>query len=318
MAFAALIAFGATTPSASGREFRAADNQAPDYPTVQAIEYMGEIVRRRTSGRHSIRVFHSGQLGEENETIRQTQVGAIDINRLNVAPLTQIVPELDILALPFLFDSVQHLYRVLDGEVGQGILVKLENYGFVGLAFYDSGARSFYTHKPVRSIADLKGMRIRVQNSQLAQDMVRALGATPVVIAYGQVSTGLATGLVDGAENNWPSYVTTNHYKLATNYILTEHTMAPELLVMSQQAWAQLDPEERIIFREAARDSTMFMREQWRSWENTSRTEAVSVGNVIVSDFDRKPFVAAMNDIYKKAESDPKLAPLIALIRAAR
>jgi len=310
------VASSALAGPALAREFRAADNQVADYPTVLAIEHMSRLVHERTNGRHSIRVFHSGQLGEENETIKQTRVGAIDINRINTAPLTQVIPELEALTIPFLFSSVDHLHRVLDGPVGEEILKQLDSYEFVGLTFYDSGARSIYTSRPVHSLADMKGLRIRVQNSRLAEDMIKAMGATPVVISYGQVLTSLATKLVDGAENNWPSYVTTDHYKLATHYILTEHTMAPEILIMSRKAWDMLDATDRDIFKQAARESSLFMRGQWRAWEERSRNQAIEAGNTIVSTFDRKPFVDAMQGLHASAEKDPKLKRLIDMIRA--
>jgi tripartite ATP-independent transporter DctP family solute receptor len=311
------VASFALAAPAHAREFRAADNQVADYPTVLAIEHMSRLVRERTNGRHSISVFHSGQLGEENETIKQTLVGAIDINRINTAPLTQVIPELEALAIPFLFSSVDHLHRVLDGPVGEEILKQLDSYEFVGLTFYDSGARSIYTSRPVRSLADMKGLRIRVQNSRLAEEMIKAMGATPVVISYGQVLTSIATNLVDGAENNWPSYVTTDHFKLATNYILTEHTMAPEILIMSRKAWDTLDAADREIFKQAARESSLFMRSQWRAWEERSRNQATEAGNTIVDTFDRKPFVDAMEGLHANAAKDPKLKRLIDMIRAA-
>ena len=188
--------------------------------------------------------------------------------------------------------------------------------GFVGLAFYDSGARSIYNSvRPVRSIADMKGLRIRVQQSELMSDMVKALGAEPVELPYGQVLTGLATKLIDGAENNWPSFVTTDHYKYAGFYTLTEHTMSPEVLVMSQKAWQSLSAEDQKIFRESALRSSHFMREKWKDLEEQSRKQAEGAGVTIVKDFDRKPFEAAMAAIYEKVERDPTAARLIERIR---
>jgi TRAP-type C4-dicarboxylate transport system substrate-binding protein len=149
---------------AHAREFRAADNQVADYPTVLAIEHMSRLVRERTNGRHSINVFHSGQLGEENETIKQTQAGAIDINRINTAPLTQVIPELEALAIPFLFSSVDHLHRVLDGPVGEEILKQLDSYEFVGLTFYDSGAR-FDLHQQARAFAAGRPLHLHARNA---------------------------------------------------------------------------------------------------------------------------------------------------------
>lgn len=300
----------------SAREFRVADTQVEDYPTVQALIYMDRLLNEATGGRHRIRVFHSRQLGEEKETIEQTRVGAIDMNRTNVAPLGSFIPEVNALALPFLFRSIAHLHKVLDGPIGDDILASFAPHGFVGLAFYDSGARSLYNSiRPLRTPADLKGLRIRVQQSELMVGMVRALGADPVELPYGQVLTGIVTKLIDGAENNWPSYVTTDHYTVARYYTLTEHTMGPEVLVMSVRAWQELSAEDQRIFREAARKSGRFMRDQWKAWEARSRQQAEAAGNVIITDFDKRPFEAAMSSIHEQALSDPKLRGLVERIR---
>nr|WP_249779167.1 TRAP transporter substrate-binding protein [Bradyrhizobium sediminis] len=315
---ALVVALSLTTVStgAVAREFRAADTQSEDYPTVQALRYMGRMIAEKSGGRHQIRVFHSRQLGEEKETIEQTRVGAIDLNRSNVALIGTFVPAMNVLAMPFLFRSVEHLQKVLDGPIGNEILGSFDAYGFVGLAFYDSGARSIYNSvRPVRSTADMKGLRLRVQQSELMSSMMKGLGAEPVELPYGQVLTGLATKLVDGAENNWPSFVTTGHYKYAGYYTLTEHTMSPEVLMMSQKAWESLSAEDRKIFREAALRSSQFMREKWRDLEEQSRRQAEAAGVTIVTDFDRKPFEAAMTGIYAKARRDPAAAQLIERIR---
>jgi tripartite ATP-independent transporter DctP family solute receptor len=300
----------------SAREFRAADVQAENYPTVQALRFMGRIIAERSGGRHQIRIFHSRQLGEEKETIEQTRAGAIDLNRTNVALIGTFVPAVNVLAMPFLFRSIDHLEKVLDGPIGNEILNSFEPYGFVGLAFYDSGARSIYNSvRPIRSPDDLKGLRIRVQQSELMSDMMRALGAEPVALPYGQVLTGLATRLIDGAENNWPSYITTDHYKNAGFYTLTEHSMSPEVLVMSQRAWQSLSADDQKLFRDAAVKSSQFMRAKWRDLEERSRQQAEAAGVTIVKDFDRKPFEAAMADVYRKAQRDPAAAQLIERIR---
>src|ERR1700691_4651986 len=273
------LLLAAVPPSAWGREFRAADTQSEDYPTVEALRYMGRLIAERSGSRHQIRVFHSRQLGEEKETIEQTRVGAIDLNRTNVALIGTFVPAMNVLAMPFLFRSIEHMQKVLDGPIGTAILDSFEPFGFVGLTFYDSGARSIYNSvRPVRSVADMKGLRLRVQQSELMSDMIKALGADAIELPYGQVRTGLATRLVDGAENNWPSFVTTDHYKYAGYYTLTEHTMSPEVLVMSRKAWESLSAEDRGIFRDAAIESSHFMREKWKDLEERSRRHAERAG----------------------------------------
>jgi tripartite ATP-independent transporter DctP family solute receptor len=306
------LSLAAVSTGAVVREFRASDTQGEDYPTVQALYYMGRLVAERTGGRHQIRVFHSRQLGEEKETIEQTHVGAIDLNRTNVALIGSFVPAMNVLAMPFLFRSAEHLQKVLDGPIGSELLNSFQPYGFVGLAFYDSGARSIYNSvRPIRSIADMKGLRVRVQQFELMSSMIKALGAEPIELPYGQVLTGLATKLIDGAENNWPSFVTTGHYKYAGYYTLTEHTMSPEVLVMSLKAWDSLSADDQKIFREAAIESS----HRWKDLEAQSRRKAEQAGVTITTDFDRKPFEDAMAGIYAAALRDPASADLIERIR---
>jgi tripartite ATP-independent transporter DctP family solute receptor len=320
-AYAALALLGApqAMTGVAAREFRAADIQEENYPTVQALRFFDQLVTERTGGRHRIRVFHSRQLGEESQTIEQTRVGAIDINRINVGAIGNYAPVLNLLALPFLFRSIDHLYKVIDGPIGEEILGSLETSGFVGLTFYDSGARSLYTSiKPIRGMADLKGLRLRVQQSELMDKMVKALGAEPVPLAFGQVLTALQTKLVDGAENNWPSFVTTGHYRVARYYTVTEHTMGPEVLIMSPRAWADLSLEDRATFRAAARESSKYMREQWLSWEERSRKQAMDAGVQVIDTFDRKSFEDATKPLVDEFRADPKFGPLIERIQAVR
>ncbi|MPZ38873.1 MAG: DctP family TRAP transporter solute-binding subunit [Rhizobiales bacterium] len=318
---AAAVALAAVliAPAANAREFRAADIQDENYPTVQALRIMDQLVTRRTEKRHSIRVFHSRQLGEESQTVEQTRVGAIDINRINVSAIGDAAPILDVLALPFLFRSADHLYKVIDGPIGTEILGALEPYGFVGLAFYDSGARSIYTaRRPVRTVDDLRGQRIRVQQSVQMSKMIRSLGGVPLTLPYGQIGTALTANLIDGAENNWPSFVTSGHFKEAPFYAMTEHTMGPEIVIMSRRAWDELTDEDRTIFRAAARESSRYMREQWLSWEQRSRAQAVSAGVTVVDKIDRKAFEAATAPLRNAMLKDSKFAPLIKRIEAER
>jgi tripartite ATP-independent transporter DctP family solute receptor len=304
---------------AAAREFRVADIQEENYPTVQALRYLDQLVTQRTNGRHRIRVFHSRQLGEEGQTIEQTRVGAIDMNRINVGPMGHVAPVLNVLALPFLFRSVDHLYKVVDGPIGDEILGALESSGLIGLTFYDSGARSIYTAtRPVNVIDDLSGLRLRVQQSDLMDRMIKSLGAEPVGLAYGQVLTALQTKLIDGAENNWPSFVSAGHYKVARYYTVTQHTMSPEVLIMSLRAWADLSAEDRMIFREAAKQSSQYMREQWLDWERRSQRQAIDSGVTVVSNVNRKPFEDATKPLRDSMRADPRFRSLIERIEAVR
>jgi len=318
-AMAATAAAAWTAGVAHAREFRAADIQEENYPTVQALHVMDQLVTQRSDKRHSIRVFHSRQLGEESQTIDQTRVGAIDINRINVAAMGNVAPVLNVLSLPFLFRSMDHLYKVIDGPIGEDILSSVEPYGFIGLTFYDSGARSIYTNRrPVRTLEDMHGLRIRIQQSDLMEKMIKSLGAVPVSLPYGQIGTALTASLVDGAENNWPSYVSAGHYKIAPFYSVTEHAMGPEIVIMSRRAWDELTAEDRAIFRAAARDSARYMREQWLNWEQQSRKQAIDSGVTVIDNLDRKAFEAATRPLRDEMLADPKFGPLIKRIEAER
>jgi tripartite ATP-independent transporter DctP family solute receptor len=318
----ALLAWAAATTAtapAGAREFRAADIQGENYPTVQALRFIDQQVTAATGGRHRIRVFHSRQLGEESQTIEQTRVGAIDLDRINVGAISNAAPVVNALAMPFLFRSIDHLRKVVDGPIGEEILAALEPHGFVGLAFYDSGARSFYTaRQPVRSMADLKGLRLRVQQSDLMDNTVKAFGAIPVPLPFGQVLTAISASLVDGAENNWPSFVAAGHYRAARYYTLTEHTMGPEILIMSQRAWDELSVQDRTIFRNAARQSSRYMREQWQDFEERSRKQAVDSGVTVIDRIDRTPFEQATQPLRDRLRGDPNFGSLIQRIEAVR
>ncbi len=311
----AALGLAATTGSAQ-TVFRSSDTHVDGYPTVEAVKYMGEILSRETDGRLGIQVFHSSQLGEERDTIQQTQFGVIDMNRISMAALNNIVPETLVPALPFLFRSVEHMHKVLDGEIGEEILQAFEPHGMIGLAFYDSGARSFYnTRRPIETLADMQGLKIRVQQSDLFIDMVRALGGNATPMPFGEVYSGLQTGVIDGAENNFPSYHTTRHFEVAKYHSLTEHSMVPEALVMSKRTWDRLSAEDQELVRAAAKQSVERMRELWNRYEEDARQWVVEGGATLV-EIDKQPFIDAMGPVYEKHVNDPGLQDLVARIRA--
>jgi tripartite ATP-independent transporter DctP family solute receptor len=313
-----LVAGLGATVMAHAREFRAADIQEADHPAVQAIEHMGGSVTERSGNRHTVRVFHSGQLGDEGRTIKQTLAGIIDINRINVVEIGKIVPELNVLALPFLFRSNDHLQKVIDGPIGDEILASLDPHGFVGLAFYDAGARSIYTTtRPVRTLADLQGLQLRVLQSELMDKMVKVLNAQPMNLPFRQLLTALSTRLIDGAENNWPSFIRSGHYKVAPFYTVTEHTRGPSVLIMSRRVWDVLSLEDRTVFHNAARASAGYMRRVWQSLNEQSRKQAGEGGVTIISEIDRRPFEDATKPLRDEFRADPKLGSLIARIESA-
>src|SRR5258706_610526 len=203
----AIASFSALAVAAQAKEFRSADVHPLDYPTVLAVGYMGKLISERSGGRHGIKVYGNSVLGSEKDTIEQVRIGALDMIRINVAPMNNVVPETMVPTMPFVFRSTAHMRKVLDGPIGDEILKACEKQGLVGLAFYDSGSRSFYTvKKPIRALADMKGMKIRAQQSRPRGGMMQALGANATPMPYGEGDTALKMGLVDGPAKNWPSY----------------------------------------------------------------------------------------------------------------
>jgi len=297
---------------------KSADTHPDGYPTVEAVKYMGELLKKKTNGRIGIEVFHSRQLGEEKETIEQTQFGVIDLNRVNMAPFNGIVPETIAPSLPYIFRSKEHMRKVMDGPIGDDILKAFEPQGLIGLAFYDSGARSFYnSKKPIKTLDDLKGMKFRVIQSDLFVDMVNALGANATPMAYGEVYSGIQTGLIDGAENNWPSYESSKHYEVAKYYSLDEHSMSPEVLVMSKKTWDKLSPEDQKAVREAAKESVGKMRELWDA-EEVKAHKIVEEAGVEITQPDKQPFMDAMKPVYEKFANTDVLKDLVKRIQETK
>ncbi|TGQ89991.1 TRAP transporter substrate-binding protein [Mesorhizobium sp. M8A.F.Ca.ET.208.01.1.1] len=317
---AATFAFGSLLIGIANAEtvLRSSDTHPDGYPTVEAVKYMGDLIKQRTAGRYSIEVYHSAQLGEEKDTIEQTQAGVIDLDRVSMGPFNGIVPETAVPSLPYMFRSVEHMRHVMDGPIGDQILKAFEAHDLVGLAFYDSGARSFYnTKKDITSLADMKGMKFRVIQSDVFVDMVNALGANATPMAYGEVYSALQTGVIDGAENNWPSFESAKHYEVAKHYTMDQHQIVPEVLVMSKASWEKLSPEDQAIVRQAAKDSVVKMRELWDAQEKKSR-DIVEKAGVKVSEIDKQPLIDAMKPVYDKYLSTPELKDLAAKIQAEK
>lgn len=315
LAIAATLGLSLAAPTFA-RDFRSADVHPADYPTVEAVKAMGKALKEQSGDRLGIKVFASGALGAERDTIEQLKIGGLDMMRINAAPLNNIVPETLAVSMPFVFRSTEHMRRVLDGPIGDEILAAMAEQGMVGLAFYDSGARSIYTVKrPIRTLTDVKGLKIRVQQSDLFVAMMEALGANATPMPYGEVYTGLKTGIVDGAENNWPSYESSRHFEAAKYYNTTEHSMVPEVLVFSKKVWDTLTKEDQALLRKTAKESVAVMRQAWDAREARSRRTAEAGGAQVVPIADRKAFVDAMAPVYAKFASTPKLKQLVQRIQ---
>jgi tripartite ATP-independent transporter DctP family solute receptor len=312
-----LLAASAMTVQAADIVLRSSDTHPDGYPTVEAVKYLGDLVKERSNGRIEIEVFHSAQLGQEKDTIEQTQFGVIDMNRVSLGPFNNIIEETQVPSLPYIFRSVDHMHKVMDGEIGQEILDAFSAHDLVGLVFYDAGSRSFYNRqKPVESMADLSGMKFRVMQSDLFVDMVNALGANATPMPYGEVYSSIQTGVIDGAENNWPSFESSGHFEVAGYYTLDEHLIVPEVLVMSKKSWDKLSAEDQALIRQAAKDSVPHMRKLWAEREAASEAKVREAGVKIVNDIDKTPFIEAMKPVYEKYVTSDKLKDLVARIQA--
>ena len=291
------LALTGCQPRLSGL-FTGADTHPGDYPTVQAVEYMGRLLAERTDGRLGVKVFSGAQLGNERDTLEITTFGGIDFNRVNLAPLNSVEPMTIPPSLPFIFRSVPHMRRTLDGDIGDEILESLRKHGLIGLCFYDSGARSFYnTRRPIVTPADMAGLKLRVPSSDLYLAMVNALGAHAVPMPFDEVYSALAQGVIDGAENNWPSFESARHYEVARFMSLTQHLFTPEVLLMSKISWDKLAPSDQQLIRQAARESVDYMRTLWDARVLSSKANIIASG-VEVNEVDSALFAALMEPIW--------------------
>jgi tripartite ATP-independent transporter DctP family solute receptor len=318
---AALLASAAMVSAAAACEvtLRSSDTHPEGYPTVVAVQAMGEMLQERTDGRLCIEVFHSAQLGEEKDTIEQTQFGVIDMNRVSLGPFNNIIEETQVPSLPYIFRSVEHMHKVMDGPVGDQILAAFGDHDLVGLGFFDGGSRSFYnSQKPITSIEDLAGLKFRVMQSDMFVDMVSALGANATPMPYGEVYSSIQTGVIDGAENNWPSYDSSGHFEVAKYYTLDQHLIVPEVLVMAKSSFEKLSEEDQALVRQAARDAVPVMRELWAARELESEARVREAGVEIITDIDKTPFIEAMGPVYEKYVTSPALQKMVADIQATK
>ena len=287
--------------------FRLADNQPADYPTTLGDLEFARLVEEKTNGRIKIEVYYGGQLGDEKSTIEQVQFGAIDFARVSLSPIAEFAKELYALQMPYIYRDTDHEWKVLDGPIGDELLKSVEKADLVGLTWYDSGSRNFYNSKrEVKTIADLKGLKIRVQESQLMMGMVEALGASATPMAYAEVYSALQTGVIDGAENNWPSYISTAHYEVAKFITIDQHTMVPEIVIASADTMSKLSAEDQEIIKQAAKESTAFQKTEWETYSAKSIQDAKDAGCTI-TELDAATvaeFQAAVQPLYDEFGKD--------------
>ena len=306
LAFAGLATAALLNPAEaqSKLELKASDVHPAGYPTVVAVENFGKKLEQATGGRITVKMFPSMQLGGEKEAIEQAQIGAIQLARVSVGALGPVIDELNVFNLPFLFRNTAHMQQVIDGPIGRELLDKITDNpkaGLVGLCWMDAGARSMYdTKKPIVSLSDLKGMKMRVMGNPMFVDMMNALGGNGVAMGYDQVFSALQTGVVDGAENNPPSFVFDNHYQVAKYYTLTEHLIVPEVLVFSRATWDTLSKDDQALIKKLAREAQLEERQLWKKVEDEAMAKMKASGIEIVAVEDKAPYQAAVKPVWDK------------------
>ncbi len=284
---------------------KASDVHPGGYPTVVAVEDIGKKLEKATNGRLSVAMYPSMQLGGEKEAIEQAQVGAIAFARVSVGALGPVVDDLNVFNLPYVFRNTEHMQHVIDGPIGQDLLDKVTNSGkgLVGLAWMDAGARNFYsTKKPIKTMADLKGMKVRVMGNPMFVDMANAMGGNGIAMGYDQVFTALQTGVVDGAENNPPSFVFDNHYQAAKFYTVDEHLIVPEMVVFSKKIWDTLSKDEQALLAKFGKEAQQEERKLWDVYEKQAMDKAKAAGIEIiqVAAADKKAFQDAVKPVWDK------------------
>ena len=296
---------GAGGGAGGGRTLTLAHALEPSHPVHLAMEQMAKRVDEISNGKLQLLIYHSGQLGAETDCLEQLQGGSLDITKVSTASLESFVPEMGVFGVPYVFRDHDQYWRALESPIGQRLLQAGESANVVGLCYYDAGARSYYTvRKPVLSPADLKGMTIRVQKSKTAMDMVEAMGGLPTPIAWGELYSALQQSMVDGAENNPPSFYSSRHYEVAKHYSLNEHTRTPDIVLISAKTWGSLDEQQKRILEQAARESSLYQRKLWHE-KSDEAMAALEKGGVKVYKPDKEPFVKSVEPMIRSYDGTP-------------
>lgn len=295
--------------------FRLAENQPADNPISKAMEMFADLVSKKTDGSVKIDVYLDGQLGSETETIDQVEAGTLDIARVNTSSLSDTIPDCSVFSLPYIFKNQEHKYKVLDGEIGDKIFSEFSNKNMIGLRFWEAGSRNFYsTEKPIHSVADIKGMKIRVQPNDVAIKMVEALGGAATPMDYGEVYQGLQTGVIQAAENDFVSYATSGHFEVAKYMCLDGHMAPPAVVIMSADSWNKLNDDQKKAIKEAADESCEWQRKAMNDFQLESRKKVEEAGCQI-NEVNVEEFAKAVQPVYDKY---PDLKELIEEIQAVK
>ncbi len=289
-----------------------------EHPVHRGMEYMAKVLAEKSGGKLTIDIYPSQQLGTERECLELLQIGSLGMTKVSSSTLENFAPKMRVFGLPYLFRDREHIYKVLDGEIGRELLLESQKFWLRGLTYFDAGQRSFYTKtKPINTPDDLKGLKIRTQESPVAIDMVRSLGAAPTPISWGELYTALQQGIVDGAENNPPSLFTSRHYEVCKYYTLNEHTAVPDVVIISTVAWNRLTEQEQKWLQEAADEATIYQRKIWQEDEAKSLEEVKKAGvQVIIPD--KSLFAAKTQKLMDSYKKEKDIDDLIIRIQAVQ
>ena len=281
------------------------------------MDKFAELLKEKTGGEITLKMFHSGVLGNQPDAIEQVRVGGLAIGNFNLGPIGPMAAEANVVSLPFIFKDMGHMHRALDGAAGDKISAGMEKIGIVALAWYDSGARSFYnSKKPIMKPSDVKGLKVRVMNNDLYSGMISALGGNPSPMAFSEVFQSLKTGVVDGAENNWPSYESTGHFEVAKYYSLSQHLIIPECVCINDKVYNNLSAKNKKAVKEAARESAELQRSLWEKRAISSRDKVMKAGVKFNEIPNKQAFMDAMKPVHTKyLSANPDLVPLVNLIK---
>jgi tripartite ATP-independent transporter DctP family solute receptor len=316
-AFVAVALIAGLSVSAQAKEWRGWNIHVEGYPNTVALDKFAELLSQKSGGKMTLKMYHAGTLGSQPDAIEQVRIGGLEIANFSLGPMGPVVSEANVVSLPFIFKDPDHAFRVLEGKAGEMINAGMAKKGLISLAWYDGGSRSFYnSKKPIKIPTDVIGMKVRVMNNDLYSGMIKALGGNPSPMAFSEVYQSLKTGVVDGAENNWPSYESTGHYEVAKYYSISQHLIIPETLCINLSVWNKLSQEEQKILKEAAQESALLQRKLWTERAKASEAKVKAGGSMINAIPNKSPFQDAMKPVYAKFLADnPNLKKLVELIQ---
>lgn len=317
LAVMVLLVLNGCSPRISKVEIKLGHGLDTQHPVHLGMQFMADELLRLSNGEMQIKIYPNQQLGSERQTLELLQIGSVGMTKVSAAVLENFAPNVKVVSLPYIFTSKTHAHKVMDGDIGRDLLTESEAFWLRGLAFYDAGSRSYYsTERPITKPADLVGMKIRVQPSVTAMNMVRAMGGSPTPIAWGELYTALQQGVVDGAENNPPSFYYSRHYEVSKYFSLNEHTSVPDVLMISTHLWGRLTEQQQIWLQQAADASAVEQRKLWAIAEKEALDAVIKAGVEVIYP-DKKPFAAAVEDLLNGYKQEPEVYQYIQRIKEA-